>query len=212
MAGMRKFEQRKRNTEKRKRNPFVIIGCEGKNKTEKLYFNNFNSRQCIIKFSKGNSTDPKGIVEDVIRFIKNNQIDLEENDKVYAVFDTDVGQNKQQQIEEAKKLAEANGVEIITSTPSFEIWFLLHFGYTTKAFVSNKALQDELEKQILDYSKNNNTYITVKDLTGQAIENAKKLEQYQLNKGQVLDSEDCNPYTGVYKITEELINRNKEKL
>lgn len=212
MAGMRKFEQRKRNTEKRKRNPFVIIGCEGKNKTEKLYFNNFNSRQCIIKFSKGNSTDPKGIVEDVIRFIKNNQIDLEENDKVYAVFDTDVGQNKQQQIEEAKKLAEANGVEIITSTPSFEIWFLLHFGYTTKAFVSNKALQDELEKQILDYSKNNNTYITVKDLTGQAIENAKKLEKYQLNKGQVLDSEDCNPYTGVYKITEELINRNKEKL
>ena len=209
---MRRFEQRRRNTGQRKRNPFVIIGCEGKNKTEKLYFNNFNSRQCIIKFSKGNSTDPKGIVEDVIRFIRNNQIDLEENDKVYAVFDTDVGQNKQQQIEEAKKLAEANGIEIITSTPAFEIWFLLHFGYTTKVFVSNKALQDELEKQILDYSKNNNTYITVKDLTGQAIENAKRLEQYQLNEGQVLDSEDCNPYTGVFKITEELINRNKEKL
>lgn len=35
MAGMRRFEQRRRNTEKRKRNPFVIIGCEGKNKTEK---------------------------------------------------------------------------------------------------------------------------------------------------------------------------------
>ena len=80
-----------------------------------------------------------------------------------------------------------------------------------KSILESK-LQDELEKQILDYSKNNNTYITVKDLTGQAIENAKKLEQYQLNKGQVLDSEDCNPYTGVYKITEELINRNKEKL
>ena len=211
MAEMRRFEQRRRNTEQRKRNPFVIIGCEGKNKTEKLYFNNFNSRQCIIKFSKGNSTDPKGIVEDVIRFIRNNQIDLEENDKVYAVFDTDVGQNKQQQIEEAKKLAEANGIEIITSTPAFEIWFLLHFGYTTKVFVSNKALQDELEKQILDYSKNNNTYITVKDLTGQAIKNAKRLEKYQLNEGQALDSESCNPYTGVYKVTDELINRNKVK-
>ena len=195
---MRRLEQRRRNTEQRKRNPFVIIGCEGKNKTEKLYFKNFNSRQCMIKFSKGNSTDPKGIVEDVIRFIKNNQIELEENDKVYAVFDTDVGQNKQQQIEEAKRLAEANGVEIITSTPAFEIWFLLHFGYTTKAFVSNKALQDELEKQI-------------PDLTGQAIKNAKRLEKYQLNEGQALDSENCNPYTGVYKVTEELINRNKVK-
>ena len=208
---MRRLEQRRRNTEQRKRNPFVIIGCEGKNKTEKLYFKNFNSRQCMIKFSKGNSTDPKGIVEDVIRFIKNNQIELEENDKVYAVFDTDVGQNKQQQIEEAKRLAEANGVEIITSTPAFEIWFLVHFGYTTKAFVSNKALQDELEKQIPDYSKSNNTYLTVKDLTGQAIKNAKRLEKYQLNEGQALDSENFNPYTGVYKVTEELINRNKVK-
>ena len=212
MAGMRRFEQRRRNTEQRKRNPFVIIGCEGKNKTEKLYFNNFNSRQCIIKFSKGNSTDPKGIVEDLIHFIKNNQIDLEENDKLYAVFDTDVGQNKQQKIEEAKKLAKANGVEIITSTPAFEIWFLLHLGYTTKAFVSNKALQDELEKKIPDYSKNNNTYIMIKDLTGRAIENAKKIEQYQLNKGQIIESESCNPYTGVYKIAEELIKRNKEKI
>ena len=211
MAGMRRFEQRRRNTEQRKRNPFVIIGCEGKNKTEKLYFKNFNSRQCMIKFSKGNSTDPKGIVEDVIRFIKNNQIELEENDKVYAVFDTDVGQNKQQPIEEAKRLAEEYGVEIITSTPAFEIWFLLHFGYTTKSFVSNRALQDELEKQIPDYSKSNNTYVSVRNLTGQAIENAKRLEQYQLNAGQTLDSENCNPYTGVYKVTEELINRNKKK-
>lgn len=150
-------------------------------------------------------------MEDVIRFIKNNQIELEENDKVYAVFDTDVRQNKQQQIEEAKRLAEEYGVEIITSTPAFEICFLLYFRYTSKAFVSNNVLQNELEKLIPDYSKSNNTYLAVKDLTGQAIENAKRLEQYQISEGQALDSENCNPYTGVYKITEELINRNNEK-
>lgn len=211
MAEMRKFEQRKRNIAQRKRNPFVIIGCEGRNKTEKLYFNNFNSRKCIIKFSKGNSTDPKGIVQDLINFIRNNEIKLEQDDKVYAVFDTDVGQNKQQQIEEARRLAKGSRVEIITSTPTFELWFLLHFGFTTKAFSSNKALQDELKSKISNYSKSDNTYFDVKDLTGQAIENAKRLEQYQLNEGQSLDSEKCNPYTGVYKVTEELINRNKVK-
>lgn len=211
MAGMRSFEQRRRNTEKRKRNPFVIIGCEGKNKTEKLYFNNFNSRQCIIKFSKGISTDPIGIVKDLIHFIKSNEIELEENDKVYAVFDTDVGQNKQQRIEEAKSLAKENGVEIITSTPTFELWFLLHYGFTTKVFFSNKALQEELERKIPNYSKSNNTYLAVKASTEEAIEHAKRLEQYQLSEGRALDSEKCNPYTGVYKITEELINRNKEK-
>ena len=210
MAGMRRFEQRKRNTEQRKRNPFVIIGCEGKNKTEKMYFKNFNSRQCMIKFSKGNSTDPKGIVQDVINFIQ-NEIELEEDDKVYAIFDIDVGQNKQPQIEEAKKLAKENGVEIITSTPTFELWFLLHFGFTTKSFVSNKALQDELAKHIPNYMKSQNTYMAIKDLTRQAIDNAKKLEECQLRKGQALDSEKCNPYTAAYKVTEELINRNREK-
>ena len=210
MAGMRRFEQRRRNKNDRPKKSFVIIGCEGKNKTEQNYFKNFHSKKCIIKFAKGNSTDPKGIVQDIVNYI-NTEIEIDENDKVFAVFDTDVGQNKQQQIEEAKRLAEANGVEIITSTPAFELWFLLHFGYTTKAFVSNKALQDELKKQIPDYSKSNNTYVSVRDLTGQAIENAKRLEQYQLNEGQLLDSENCNPYTGVYKVTEELINRNKEK-
>ena len=210
MAGMRKFEQRRRNKNDRPKKSFVIIGCEGRNKTEKNYFKNFHSKECIIKFAKGNSTDPKGIVQDIVNYI-NSEIEIDGNDKIYAVFDTDVGQNKQQQIEDAKRLAEANGVEIITSTPAFEIWFLLHFGYTTKAFVSNKALQDELEKQIPDYSKSNNTYLAVKDLTGQAIKNAKRLEKYQLNEGQVLDSESCNPYTAVYKVTEELMNRNKER-
>ena len=36
----------------------MAIGCEGKNKTEKIYLKNFASRECIIKFSTGNSTDP----------------------------------------------------------------------------------------------------------------------------------------------------------
>lgn len=209
MAGVGKFSQRKRNSASRNRNPFIIIGCEGKNKTEKLYFKNFNNRKCIIKFSKGNSTDPKGIVQDLINYV-NSEIDREKNDKVYAVFDTDVKQNKQAKIEEAKKLANENGVEIITSTPSFELWFLLHFGYTTKAFTSNVDLLNELKKHIGSYEKNKNTYLSIKESTGQAINNAKKLEKYQLDKGQALENENCNPYTAVYKVVEELITRNNK--
>ena len=136
---MRKFEQRRRNKNDRPKKSFVIIGCEGRNQTEKNYFKNFHSKECIIKFAKGNSTDPKGIVQDIVNYI-NSEIEIDENDKIYVVFDTDVGQNKQQQIEDAKRL-----------------------------------------------------------------------EKYQLNEGQALDSESCNPYTGVYKVTDELINRNKVK-
>lgn len=99
MAGLSSGSQIKRNKGNRPRNSFVVIGCEGKNKTEEVYFKNFGSRKCIIKFSKGNSTDPVGIVQDVIKFKNDN--DITEEDKVYAVFDTDVNQNKQSQIEEA---------------------------------------------------------------------------------------------------------------
>ena len=181
---MRKFEQRRRNKKNRSKNSFVIIGCEGINKTEKLYFKNFHSKKCIIKFAKGNSTDPKGIVQDI--------------------------QSKQKQIEEAKKIAKEKGVEIITSTPTFELWFLLHFCYTTKEFISNNDLQNDLKKYIEGYAKNNNTYLDVKEFTKKAIENSKRLEKYQLGRGQALDSEKCNPYTGVYKVVEELINRNEK--
>ena len=208
MAGLRKFSQRKRNNVIRSRKPFIIIGCEGKNKTEQLYFRNFHSKNCIIKFSNGSSTDPLGIVQDILSYV-DSEIGREENDKVYAVFDTDVNQNKQDQIEEAKKIADKNGVEIITSTPTFELWFLLHFRYTTKTFTSNSDLQNELKKHIPEYEKNNNTYLSVKDSTVQAINNAKKLEEYQIDIGQALDNENCNPYTSVYKIVEELIERNK---
>ncbi len=207
MAEIRKFNQRKRNRAHRKRKAFVIIGCEGK--TEKTYFKNYNSEQCKVKFSHGNSTNPKGVVQDLIQYIDNN-IELEENDIVYAVFDTDLEYDKHKQIKEAKTIAKKHNIEIVTSTPSFELWFLLHFGYTTKVFVSNSELIDELEKWIPNYSKSQNTFGVVRDLTAKAIKNAKKLEQHQLDSGKELDNENCNPYTGVYKITEELIKRNKK--
>lgn len=208
MAGINRFSQRKRNKGNRPRNSFVVIGCEGKNKTEELYFRNFGSRKCIIKFSKGNSTDSIGIVQDVIKFAKDNEVT--EEDKVYAIFDTDINQNKQQQIEEAKKLANENGVEIITSTPTFELWFLLHFRFTTKEFNSNYDLKNELRKYIKDYKKKNNTYLEIKDFTEKAIENAVKLETFQLDSGKKIDNEMCNPYTGAYKVVQELIKRNNK--
>ena len=77
-------------------------------------------------------------------------------------------------------------------------------------FTSNNDLQNELMRHIENYSKNENTYSQIKDDTEKAIEYAKKLEKYQLDNGQSLDNVNCNPYTAVYKVVEELIKRNKE--
>ena len=65
-------------------------------------------------------------------------------------------------------------------------------------------------KHIENYSKNGNTYRQIKDMTEQAIEDARRLEKYQIENGQALDNVNCNPYTAVYKVVEELIKRNKE--
>ena len=209
MGRIDNFRTRERNRGNRQRNPLIIIGCEGKNKTEKTYFKNFNSRKCIIKFSKGNSTDPVGIVKDLLKFI-DTEIEREENDKYYAIFDTDVSKGLQNQINEAKKLAKKNGVEIITSTPTFEFWYILHFLYTTKVYSSSENVIEDLINEVKQYEKNMNLYPIIKENTKFAIENAKKVEKYHIDLGQELDNEKCNPYTSAYKIVEELIKRNKD--
>lgn len=208
MGMINDFKTRGRDRANRTRNSLVVIACEGKNKTEETYFKNFKSKKCIIKFSKGNSTDPVGIVNDLIKFI-DTEIGREENDKYYAVFDTDVNKNIQNQIDEAKLIAEKNGVEIIVSTPTFEFWYILHFGYTTKLYNSSEEVIEDVLEKIEGYTKKMNVFPIIKDKTISAINDAKKVEKYHINLGQALDNEKCNPYTSVYKVVEELIKRNK---
>ena len=208
MGRINDYKMRKRNRKNRQKNSLVVIACEGKNKTEETYFKNFNSRKCIIKFSKGNSTDPVGIVNDLIKFI-NTEIEREDEDKYYAVFDTDINKGLQNQIDEAKKLAEENGVEIITSTPVFEFWYLLHFDFTTKVYNSNKELIEDVKNKIYGYNKDMNVYPIIKENMKDAIDNAKRVEKHHIGLGQALNNEACNPYTGIYKVVEELIERNK---
>lgn len=208
MGRLENFKQRGKNRATKKRNPFVVIACEGNNKTEEVYFKNFNSRKCIIRFSTGNSTDPVGIVNDLLKFI-DNDIGRETNDKYYVVLDTDVNQDKQNKIDEAKRIASENGVEFITSTPTFEFWYILHFGFTTKTYNSSEEVQADVKSKISGYIKRMNTYPIIKEHTKLAIKNAKNVEKHHLELGQVLDNEKCNPYTGAYKVVEELIERNK---
>ncbi len=207
MGRLEGFKQRGRNRQSRQRNPIIVIGCEGANKTEEIYFRNFNSRKCIIKFSTGNSTDPVGIVNDLIKFI-DNEIGREDGDKYYVVLDTDVNQDKQSQIDKAKALAIKNGVEFITSTPTFEYWYMLHFEYTTKTYHSSEEVQNDIKDKIKGYTKSMNTYPVLRDKTDNAIKNARKVEKHHLDLGQALDNENCNPYTAAYKVVEELMKRN----
>ena len=59
--------RRQRKTNKKK--PLIIICSEGgKKSSEYYYFRHFSTRNLRIQFSTGNSTDPKGMLEDLLKY------------------------------------------------------------------------------------------------------------------------------------------------
>ncbi|MGN1297223.1 MAG: RloB family protein [Clostridia bacterium] len=206
---MGRLEQRKRNCNQRKTKSIIAIGCEGKNKTETTYLKNFSSRECIIKFSTGRHTDPVGMANDLVDFIKSEDIKTEYGDKIYLLIDTDVNQNKQDQINVTKEICNQNNIELITSTPTFEYWYILHYGYTSKNYQSSKQVKNEIKNKISNYSESMNVYPIIENKTDIAIVNAKKIEKYQEENGQDIDSEEANPHTSAYRVIEELKKRRR---
>ena len=74
-----------------------------------------------------------------------------------------------------------NGVEFITSTPTFEYWCRLYFGYTIKTYHSSEEVQNDIKDKIKGYTKNMNTYPVLRDKTDIAIKNTKKVEKHHLD-------------------------------
>lgn len=207
----RRIEQIQRNRRIRKTKENVLFEFEGKNKTEEIYFKNFQKRDnpYNIKFAYGQDTDPVGMVKSLIDYMKKEDIGPENGDKIYCVFDTDVDKNKQKIINEAIRLALENKIEIVISSPCFELWYRLHFSYTSKKYSTNKELINDLKAFIPHYEKNKNVYEFIKNKTDDAIKNCKMLEEDQVKNGNIINTINCNPYTSVYKPVEYLINRIK---
>ena len=90
-------KQRGRNERSTKR--FILIGTEGKNKTEIGYFNKFNriQKNFWVRFSSGNSTDSMGIVEDIKR--SKDSLVFRADDLAFAVFDADLWGTRGKQIQ-----------------------------------------------------------------------------------------------------------------
>lgn len=91
----------------RKQKSKILIAAEGKNKTEKTYFSNFEDgkKSYNITYARGNNTDPLKLVKMLIKEIDKLKLDLKDDDVAYCIFDTDVDPNKNKIIEEAIQLA-----------------------------------------------------------------------------------------------------------
>lgn len=204
---MSKFNRLK-NTRKRK--DCILIITEGY--TEKIYFKQYNRNLKSNKISitvktPDNDTDPHKIVEYAVNEI-NRSFDKKIFTKIFCVFDTDViakNKNNKNNYANAIKLASKYKIDLITSFPCFELWFLLHFSHYNRPGKECNLIIKELKKIIPSYPENKNKYElekinfcdTYSGKLNLAIEHAKKLELKN-------DSGGDYPHTEIYKIIEAL--------
>lgn len=126
--------------------PYILIVCEGK-KTEPEYFKGFRLPNADVRVV-GTGVNTVGVVRAALELMKDpNQI----YDKVWCVFDRDTFPT--QHFDEALKLAKLHDIMVAYSNICFEVWFLLHFGYTTASRNSAQCC-DELTKLLqMGYTK-----------------------------------------------------------
>lgn len=200
------YTPKKRNSNSRKRKKIIFIATEGKNKTEKLYFKKFNSDKVQIRFAKGGSTDPVNMVLELLSECKDMGFDPEAGDTGYCVLDSDFVASKNKQIELADKKAKDNALSLIVSSPCFEIWYLCHYDYSTKAFGSNEEVINVLKKKIPQYDKNKeDMYELLRPKLDNAVSNAKRLEKYNIQGGKIPHTVEFMPSTEVYRIIETIM-------
>ena len=190
----------------RERKKIIVIGTEGKNKTEVLYFRELEKKQdryhCI--FAPGNETDPVKIVRNTARKAREEELSFKEGDMAISIFDLDVDEEKYLQLKEAKAIVEKKSIQIITSNPCFEVWYLEHFSFSTKPFSNSTAAVRELEKKLPGYRKNYCDFGMLYPNTKKAIKNCERLDEYHADNNEA--AETANPRTDVYKVVRILVD------
>lgn len=205
---VRKVDQKKRGKVSRKTKKIILIGAEGKNQTERKYFKAINQVQSEYKImaGKGNNTDPVGVVEDLLKSAKQEELDLKDGDILACFIDVDFKNGRDQELRAAMKLARQNNISVFLSNPCFEIWYLLHFRYSTKLYGSNEEVIKELSSYISDYSKSKDVYDVIENKIDQALLNTKRLESYHLENG-TNDRLKKLPSTEAYKLIEMILEK-----
>ena len=117
----------RRKVKKQLKRPLIVICSEGEAKSsEYYYFRHFSTRNLRIQFSTGDNTDPKGMLDNLLKYIQREDIKSEDNVRIFLVLDTDLDDKRIKEIKAIEKVCLRNKIEIITSAPTFEIWYLLH--------------------------------------------------------------------------------------
>ena len=163
------------------------IAIVGDGHTEKIYFDQLRkSERLKIDLKPELPSGGGGDYGSVLK--KAEQLSEDGYDLVLCLIDMDkiIEENKLVAFGLKKeKLEKRGGFAVFECNPSFDLWFLLHFVYSTKPYVSCDDLLKDLKIHLPGYSKNTehlkraNLYETLKDKLPTAKTNAAKLEDAQ---------------------------------
>ena len=201
MGGVKRVVKDKPNRKERR---LLIVGTEGGKNTEQLYLRGLERSQnkYHIIFASGNDTDAKSIVESTATTAKKEGIDRRFGDRAFSIFDLDLDKQKIGLYNSACETARNNKVEVLTSNPTFELWLLLHFEYSTRQYSNAKELEKYLKKHLPKYTKTDIQFEELYPRRFDAIVNAKKLIEFQEQNGTEQIKAFNNPITYVHKMAE----------
>lgn len=195
----------------RSRNKRYLIVCEG-TKTEPNYFGellaDLGIRPQVVRIAKNDGSSPDRIVGHALSLYQEDAINGDAYDKVFCVFDRDKHTTFEGAVSRARDLnASGTPIEAITSTPCFEVWLLLHFGYSAQPFhaagkrsVGDQVVAELRKKPGLEkYGKGmEGVYYLLRDRLNAAMGNAERLRAHLEETGSI------NPATDVDRLTSAL--------
>jgi len=193
------FKRRKRYRQTKK--TFLLI-CEGS--CEEIYFKYMKRNKRLTNINIEILNPKISIPSGLYKYTKRKQKERQ-YDKVFWVLDGDV-------LKQYDKNPESR-IKSIISNPCFEVWFVLHYKYTSKEFYScDNLINLELKRYIPDYEKSQiyhskkNFYEILKKNLNDAIYNAKKLDKENKKSGKPKGTS-----TGIYKIIEEIFQEHSKE-
>lgn len=199
----RDIDLKTRGVKRRQQKKVYLIITEGKNKTETLYFSHYKKQgtDYAITFVKaGSNTDAESLYKTVYQKWRKDGFNYKSGDRAFIVMDIDNDKRKADKVIALIKENKNPGIVFIVSNPTFEIWFLLHYKYTTKSYTSGKAVISDLRKAIPKYDKTIDVYPVLEEKVEKALINSRKLEKFF--EGKNWPDSECNPRTDVGDIVE----------
>lgn len=146
----RKNSELKRKKHERVQNKRYLIVCEG-TKTEPHYFHELREdlhiHHQVVRIAPNEGVSPDRVVAHAVALYEEDAESGDAYDTVYCVFDRDKHTTFDAAVQRTKDLSDAGKPLVaITSTPCFEIWLLLHFGYTDQPFhaAGKKSVGDQV--------------------------------------------------------------------